>query len=181
MNVNSYRDPLAPDVEVSTRDQWISQEAYSEVVQKSIVPCTDVVFLNKKEKVLYLGKRSVLPMKGIWFMGGRMFFNDRSPQESIARCVEMETGVRIKLERFEFICTNLYSWIKVAQGDFPGKNLGLTYGCDITAAEVEQISHGLSATEYDKEFGLQRFDRARLVDAKVHPAIIDIYDQLFPK
>lgn len=178
----AYRDPLAPDVDVAIRDQWVSQASYLETAMKMVIPCTDAVVLLKGDhKALWLGKRTILPMRGIWCIGGRIFFNDRTLEESVARCVELETGLRLLPERFSYVCANFYSWIKVAQGDFPGKNIAAVYKCEVTEAELNQMSHGLSQTEYDRGFGLQRFDRARLVDESVHQAMVDIYDRIFPK
>jgi ADP-ribose pyrophosphatase YjhB (NUDIX family) len=177
--VRSYSDPLAPDEDVRVRDQWISNSTYAEMVEKSIIPCTDSVLIVANDQALYLGKRNAYPMKGVWCLGGRIFFNDRTMEESVARCVELETGLRIKTDRFIYVCTNHYSWVKVAQGDFYGKNLAATYVCEVTKEELEKMAHGLSEKEYDREFGLQRFDRQRLIDEHVHQAMIDVYDDLF--
>lgn len=177
--VRMYHDPLAPDYDVCVRDQWISPEAYSEVVQKMPIPCTDSLFTVKGEKAIYLGKRSAYPMKGIWCFGGRLFFNDRSLEESIARCIELETSYRIEASRFRFVATHYYAWVKTAQGDHGGKNLAVTFVCEVTEDEIAAMTRGLVASEYDREFGIQRFDRRRLVDEKVHTALIDLYDDLY--
>lgn len=179
--VRAYRDLLAPDVEVNVRDQWIGDAAYLELVQKTPIPCTDVVLTMGNDRAIYLGKRSTFPMCGIWGFGGRIFFNDKTLEESVARCLQLETGVHLKSKRFVYVCTHFYSWVKVAQGDFPGKNLAITYSCRVTEAEMSKMVHGLSAKEYDREFGIQRFDRIRLIDEAVHPAMLDIYDELFPQ
>jgi len=175
----SYQDPIAPDVDVRISNEWMSAETYCEVAQKMIIPCTDIVFYQRNNQTIYLGKRLVFPMKGIWFFGGRMFFNDRTPEDSSSRCIETETGLRIDPERFVLIRTNLYSWLKTAQSNAPGKNLVMTHGCEVTDEEIIKMLHGLSEKEYDLDFGIQRFDRSRLIDQNVHLAIVDIYDQLF--
>lgn len=178
--IRTYADPEAPEVTVRIKDQWISDSSYRETVQKMIIPCTDVILTRAGDQALFLGKRSTYPMKGIWCLGGRIFFNDLTPEDSIARCLNLETGVSIPAKRFEYLCTNFYSWTKVAQGDFFGKNMAATYHCVVTDEELHTMACGLVAAEYDKEFGLQRFDRARLVDERVHQAMLDIFDQLFP-
>lgn len=179
MKAISYLDPLS-DQPVRIADQFISAETYLEVVQKLIIPCVDTVFTVKGEKALYLAKRLALPLQGIWLLGGRMFFNDRTPEESISRSVKSETGLEISPNRFTFVRTNLYSWVRVAQGDFPGRSIGLTYSCEVTAEEISQMAAGLAASEYDTKFGIQRFNCQRLASAGVHPALIDLFNQMFP-
>jgi len=120
-------------------------------------------------------------MAGVWCLGGRVFFNDDSPEVSIARCVKLETGVSLDPKRFVYLRTNLYSWVKVAQGDFGGKNFAATYNVEVSSEELTQMAHGLKKEEYDPVFGFQRFCRERLVDESVHPAMLDIYDQLWTK
>lgn len=178
--VKSYRD-IEQTEDVITANQWLSKETYDEVVQKMVITCTDVVFCVEGDQAIYLGKRVALPMAGLWVFGGRMLFNDASPEEAIARCVKVETGILIDSERFQYVTTNFYSWTKVAQGSFPGKSIGMTYQCVVTKEEINELAQGLSETEYDKEFGIQRFDRARLIEENAHPAMLDLYNQIFNK
>jgi len=143
------------------------------------VICTDVVFFIKDEKAIYLGKRSVFPMQGIWVFGGRVQFNDNNFEEAISRLMKGETGYDFDPKRFQYLCTNSYAWVKTAQGDFPGKNVSITHSCEITKEELEKIAQGLNPKEYDVEFGIQRFDHERLIKEKVHPALMDMYLRLF--
>lgn len=177
----TYPDPLAAGVETRIRDQWISDPTYAEMVQKMPIPCTDaIITLRGDDGAVYLGKRCVYPMMGIWCLGGRIFFNDQTMEESVARCVQIETGCRFEESRFRYLCTNLYSWIKTAQGDFPGKNLAPLFLLEVEQDELAAMSRGLKPAEYDPAFGLQRFNRTRLIDEQVHPAMINAFDQLFP-
>lgn len=179
-SIKSYTDPLAPGVTPTARDSWISDTAYNETVRKMPIPCTDaLITLAGDDQAVYLGKRSAFPMQGIWCLGGRIFFNDQSMEESIARCVEIETGCRFAPERFKYLRTNMYSWVKTAQGDFPGKNLAPLYRLEVTTEEMQAMSAGLKPSEYDPTFGLQRFSRSRLLDERVHEAMLDAFDQLF--
>ncbi len=41
--LRTYRDPLDPGRVARARDQWVSNETYTEMVQKTVIPCTDVV------------------------------------------------------------------------------------------------------------------------------------------
>ncbi len=180
MNVRSYQDPTAPNIDVRIDDQFLSKSMYSEVVKKIIIPCTDVVFIMANDQAIYLAHRSVYPSAAPWVVGGRIFFNDVTPAYSMARCVRRETGMDIAPERFVFMYPVVYSWVQTQQGNHGGKNLALTFYCEITPEEKEHISASLITSEYLSDFGLQRFDRERLVKEKCHPALIDFFDTLYP-
>ena len=179
--VRYYSDPLDPKRMVLTRDPFISAESYKEMLEKTPIPCTDAVLTVRGDKALYLAKRSVYPMKGVWVLGGRIWFNDATLNDSIARCIEIETGCKFEAKRFKQLPTpHLCSWVRIRQGDFPGKNLIISFRLEITQAELQRMSCGLKPEEYEKEFGIQRFDRQRLIDEKCHPALVDLYDEIFP-
>lgn len=180
--LRSYRDPLEPGRAVRTRNEWISATTYAEMVEKTPIPCTDAILTRKGDNgAIYLAKRIAFPMAGIWCLGGRIFFNDETLEDSVSRCVYLETGVKINPARFECIGhLHLYSWVKTAQGDFGGKNLATTFRLEITDAEMEKMASGLQPKEYDQQFGIQRFDRRRLIDENVHPAMLDLFNDMFP-
>ena len=180
MQVRSYRDPRAPEQVVQTKNPFLSDAVYAEVVQKMPIPCTDVAFTIAGDRALYLAHRNIYPQPHIWVIGGRFFFNDETPAHAIARCVKREAGLDIALERFQFVFAAYYSWTRVTQGEHGGKNLSLTFACEITPEEKERISSSLVASEYLPGFGLQRFDRKRLVDEKCHPVLLDLFDALYP-
>ncbi len=174
-----FDDPIMPGVEVKIENQWIEDSVYAQIVEKTIITCTDTVFVIPGDTAIYLAKRSVLPMKGVWCFGGRMFFNDKTPQDSVSRCIKTETGLLIDPSRFVFVCMNLYSWVVVAQGNFPGRNLGITHMCYVNYEEIKQMLQRLNSSEYDMAFGIQRFDRDRLIHENVHKALLRIFDEIF--
>lgn len=181
-NLRSYRDPLAPGMVVRVRDEWISDTTYEEMVHKTPIPCTDAILIVPDDNAIYLGKRIAYPMAGIWCLGGRIFFNDETLEDSISRCTYLETGVKFNSARFESIGPpHLYSWVKTAQGEFGGKNLAITFTLKVSPKEIQEMAQGLQPKEYDRQFGLQRFSRERLVDEGVHPAMIDLFDDIFGK
>ena len=180
--LRTYRDPLDPGRVARTRDQWVSNETYTEMVQKTVIPCTDVVITIAGDTAIYLGKRVAFPMAGLWILGGRIWFNDESLEDSIARCLHLETGMQVNPERFVTLpVTHLYSWVKVAQGDFCGKNMAVTFKLEVTQEELAKMSASLHPKEYDREFGLQRFTLERLVDEHAHPALVDLFNDIFAK
>jgi len=179
--IRYYRDPLAPDQEVLTDHEWVDTDAYRQLVQRTVISCTDVVLtLVGDPNAIYLAKRCVFPQKGIWCFGGRLFFNDGTLPHSSARCLNTEAAVPINPDRFVWTKNpHLYSWVKTAQGDFGGKNLVLIFRLEVTPYELGQIARGLSPKEYDRVFGIQRFTRERLVDEKVHKAMHDAFNDIW--
>jgi hypothetical protein len=167
---------------VRIRDEWIGDGTYAEMVRKTPIPCTDAILTVSGERVIYLGKRVALPWANIWCLGGRIFFNDETLEGSISRCLRLETGVTINPARFEQVGPpHLYSWVKTAQGDFGGKNLVIVFKLEVTQREIKVLAKGLNPKEYDPQFGLQPFSRDRLVSENVHPAMIDLFDDIFGK
>lgn len=55
-----------------------------------------------------------------------------------------------------------------------------TFVVELTVAERVVLSTHCDPHEYDVTRGLQEFNRERCVQEHVHPAIIDLYDAIFP-
>jgi ADP-ribose pyrophosphatase YjhB (NUDIX family) len=184
--IRSYTiDPGFPDAPTTIEKPFLDGAIYLEMIRKTAIACADVVFVvrgagGRIERKLYLAKRNVFPMKGIWLIGGRIFFNDRTVTKSVQRSAKRETGIEFDSERFIPLATNLYTWGKVAQGDFPGKNLACTFLLVLRKDEVKTISNALIKEEYEAGFGLQGFTHARLVRENCHPMLLDLFDQIFP-
>jgi hypothetical protein len=178
--MNQNRAYAEDSANIQGKNPWIPNETYETILQSMVIPCVDIVLHTAEPGTIYLAKRIVLPMSSYWCLGGRIFFSDASMEEAATRAMNRESGLTFSPDRFKFLCNNLYSWGAIAQGPFTGRNLGVTFSCEATVEEIEQISAGLNETEFDKEFGLQRFDRQMLIDLNVHQAMIDIFDQLFP-
>lgn len=177
--ISVFNDPDSPGAPVTIEDSWIDDNIYLQIVQKTIIVCTDTVFIVEGEDAIYLAKRSVLPMKGIWCFGGRMLFNDPTPNDSVSRCVKRETGLLIDPKRFKQLSVNLYSWNRILQGDFPGRNLGIMFSCKVSLEEIDQMAKGLSDKEYDISFGIQPYNRFRVVEEKLHRALDNAYAACF--
>jgi hypothetical protein len=175
-----YSDPLDPGAPAPTENQFVSETAYAELVQKTVIACTDAIVTLSGDRAVYLAKRSIYPMKGVWVLGGRIFFNDATLADSVARCIKRETSQEFAKKRFRQLPTpHLYSWIKTAQGEFPGRNLAITFHLDASEAELENIGSHLTGAEYEQGFGIQRYTRERLLDEKCHPALLDLHDDIF--
>ena len=180
--IKTYTDPIDPIADVTTPDQWLSDEVYKEVVQKTVVTCSDaVVTCMNTPGCVYLAKRVAQPQKGLWYLGGRVQFNSATIADSIAINVKRETGMVFPSERFVFLTMNDYKFINSAQGNFPARSLSAVFVLELSKEELEQMSQSLLDTEYEPGFGLHPFNREQLVEADVHPAILDSFDLIWNK
>ena len=159
---------------------FLSDETYEQAMRGMIIVCTDGVIINRDRKTIYLAKRAIKPMQGLWWIGGR-----RLPSEnaltSVGRCFKRETGLDIRPNRFTFVDMAEYLWKDRQQvpQSAGSHNLCHTFAVELNYAELEQAKSGLEKQEYESKFGLQEFNRDRLVHAQVHPVILDIYDKIF--
>lgn len=158
----------------------LDEKIYAAAIESMVVACTDAVIVNAKKKTVYLGWRVAKPMQGWWIIGGRMFAGENQ-LDSIARCFERETSVAVDKNRFVLRCVNRYMWKDRQQipQDIGEDNLAYTFSVELTPDELRNASSSLDPDEYDKSIGLEEFDYERLQKEKVHPAIIDVYKDIF--
>ncbi len=178
--IKTYLDPLNPQASLVIDDTWLDDDLYMKVVKKTVVSCVDaVVTVKDVPDTVYLIRRAVYPMKGLWILGGRIQFNSVNIQDAISSNVMRETKVRFSPERFKLLTVNNYFWINCAQGNFPSKILAPLFHLEVSKEELSKISSGLIASEYEQGFGLQPFTREYLIRENVHPAILDAFDLIW--
>lgn len=178
--LKSYRDPRNPDKPVQIDQPHVSDELYAQVVRSFPIPTVDITLTATEGKVLYLARRKVYPAPEPWIIGGRIYFNDETIEDAVIRVMERETGMIVDPQRLTFVSIAYYSWLQIAQA-CPGKTISFNFKMDITEAERDSIAQHLVPSEYDVEYGLQSFDRSRLVRENCHPAIIDLFDEILLK
>ena len=137
-------DPNFPGVTVSPKRRRIPDDIYAEMVRDTVVCCADLACLveNKDGTVrpeFLLARRVEWPMPGVWVYGGRHFPDLHDPKDGLATVMKREIGLTIDPDRFAALRLNYYAWNKVAQGDFPGRNGVLTFGCVISEEEADAI------------------------------------------
>lgn len=160
----------------------LDEATYAEAITTFVIVCTDACIVNRARRTLWLARRAVKPMKGIWWIGGRRFAGEK-PAESMYRCFKRETGLDLPGNRFQFVLIAEYLWKDRQQEpqDEGSHNLAHTFAVELDAAELAQARTGLERGEYDRDFGLQEFTREQLVMAGAHSVIIDFYDAVFPR
>jgi hypothetical protein len=163
------------------RGRYVAEPAYQIVIDNMIMVCVDAVIINRKQRVFYLAKRVIRPMPGIWWMGGSRK-KGYSPLEGICCKFREETGVDLPGDRFTFVTMTEYLWQDREQQpqDKGSHNICHQFAVELTDDELKIIRECLNRGEYDHTFGLQVFDRDRLMIAKVHPVILEVFDKIFP-
>lgn len=162
------------------RGGFMSDAAYKKVLDNTIFVCTDVVIVNTEKRVVYLAKRIVNPMRGIFWIGGRRKKGE-TPLEGIQHNFERETGLDLPADRFKFVTIVEYIWqIREQKPQENGsQNVAHQFMIELTDEELDIVSQNLSTSEYDSEYGLQEFNRDRLKKEEIHPVIMDVFNKIF--
>jgi hypothetical protein len=159
---------------------YLSDENYAEAMESLVVVCADALFINRLRRSVFLAARRADPFMGPWLIGGRIFAGENE-KEGVRRCMERETGVDAESGRFNFFSMNRY--ISKLRKQLPKEKgsdtLAYTFFIELTPAELAWASQHLDPEEYDRAYGIQEFDRERLVREKVRQPIIDMYDLVF--
>lgn len=161
---------------------YLSDDAYAQAISSFIIVCTDVLIINTAQQTIALARRAVLPMRGLWYIGGRRRAGERA-EASMRRCFQRETGFDLPEDRFQFLGTAEYLWKNRAQepSNAGSHNLSYQFTVELNGHERSLVTTHLDPREYDVAFGLRDFTRADLVTANVHPVILDWYDAVFPR
>lgn len=151
---------------------------YGGALRRFIGVCVDIVPINSKRGTICLASRRSKPMTGWWWIGGGMLPNETYPEAAI-RSFKRETGIELSCDRLTLRALIDYLWKDRQQEP-------QTIGCHMQGAtfSVELSQEELSRVELDtNEYGsskLDVFSRKDLVINGVFPAILDVYDLIFP-
>lgn len=159
----------------------LSDDEYGRGLQCFVPACTDIVPINTHRRVIYLTRRASKPMTGWWWIGGRMAAYE-TKEAAAVRNFKRETGLelthnRLKLAAvFDYLCKNR---AQVPQ-EIGCHMLGYTFVVELTPEETASVGANLDKVEYESQDGLTAFSRELLASEGVFPAIIDLYDHVFP-
>ncbi len=160
----------------------LSDEEYTRGLQCFVPLCTDIVPVDRERKLIYLAKRSAKPMAGWWWLGGKM--NPSETKEGSAlRCLRRETGLVISEDRLTLVAFMDLHWKDREQNPQAiGCHMAdYIFAVEFSSKELGHIRENLEAQEYHVGEGLTPFDRKGLIEVEVFPAILDVYDTLFPR
>lgn len=159
----------------------LSDDEYGRGLQCFVPACTDIVPIDVEQKVIYLARRVSKSMTGWWWIGGRMA-PDETKEEAAVRNFKRETGLELHQNRLKLVAVFDYRFKNRAQPpqEIGCHMLGYTFTIELTTEEIVKISSNLEREEYEASAGLVAFSRENLVEEKVFPAILDLYDCVFP-
>ena len=146
--------------------KFLSEPVYAEAIGALVIDCTDAVIVDWGERVFYLAKRAVKPMKGIWVIGGRRSAGEPLP-DSMCRCFKRETGLDLPRGRFTYIAGQDCIWKDREQEP---QDAGSHNFCHRFAVELTSEERGRAT---------RPFSRKDLVAANVHQSLIDLYHLVF--
>lgn len=172
----TYREENARRIP-STR---LSDEEYGEALRRFIGVCADIVIMNSARREIYLARRRSKPMTGWWWLGGGNLVNETS-QEAAARNFTRETKLIIDPSRFVYRVDIDYFWKDRQQEpqNYGCHMEGKTFTVELRDEEIDSIK--LDPDEFDASEGLTPFTREMLVREGVYPAILNLYDLIFPE
>jgi len=177
--------PLRPvkryqeDPNHTIKSVWLDDPTYAAAMTAFVLVCTDAVIVDRRRRTIWLATRAILPMRGLWVIGGRRLAGE-TIAASIQRCFARETSLTIPRERFKYLRQNEYLWSTRQQlpQDVGSHNLVDVFAIQLKKEEREAASRSLVGAEYEP-VGLQEFSRRALLDANVHEALVDLYDSVF--
>ena len=157
----------------------LSDDEYEKVLRCLVLACTDIVIIDRDKQIFYLANRISKPMTGWWWIGGRMGAGE-TKEEAAMRNFKRETGLNLSSDRLRLVAVFDYFWKDRQQvpQEVGCHMLAYTFVVELTAEELAAI--GLEKSEYEASAGLTAFNREQLIKEKVFPAILDLYDLIFP-
>jgi ADP-ribose pyrophosphatase YjhB (NUDIX family) len=160
---------------------YLDGNDYQKAVSAMIGVCADAVIIDIEKRLFYLPRRIVKPMKGYWSIGGRRFPGE-SALKAVSRNFERETTLKIAPGRFLPISTIEVIWKdrKEAPTTVGKHDLIQFFTVALGKKELERASRNLCTAEYEAG-SLEPFDRIKMTQKRLHPALIDIYDRVFPR
>jgi len=157
----------------------MSDSLYAKAIASLIVVCSDAIIVDYEKKLIYLAKRSVKPMQGYWTIGGRRKAGDSS-HDSIVKTFLRETSIVTKRNQFSYISTKEVIWkdrkerpINIGKHD-----LIQFFAIELSKAQLSKASNNLCKNEYEPS-GLKGFDKSSLKINKIHPLMLEIYNEIF--
>jgi ADP-ribose pyrophosphatase YjhB (NUDIX family) len=139
-----YQDPNFKHARVRLTD-----DEYARAMQAFPILCADVVFIRTDERMLYLADRIIHPVKGWWWIGGRIYRGE-TYEDAAIRKIHEDTGLQLSADRLVYVETvRLLSGVRQqAPQDIGADTVTLTYAVEITPEELAVANAGLDPEEY---------------------------------
>lgn len=165
-----------PELQLSS--QFVDPAVYAQAIESLIIVCTDIVFINRQHKTLYLVKRKAKP-SATWYMFGGRMKRGETETEAALRNLKKETGLTLTADRLTYWNIGRFWWKDRQQEpqDRGVDALAFMFIVEPTAEELAAIQ--LDPEEYEAEIGVRAFSQDELAAEKVHPIFLEIYNAIF--
>ncbi len=176
--VQDFREPgFAP-----FKKTFLSDDAYAEALSAMLPMCVDAVPIRRTAREILLSRRSILPAKDWWWIGGRMCAGGETKEEAMVRIFKQDTGLELNAERFTLVAVLDHQWKDRQQ--FP-QNRGshtpaYTFIVELSADEEEVAAANLETKEYVSHV-LRGFNYTQIVQTGMLPQVLAVYDHIFPQ
>lgn len=179
MKITKY-DEIYVEDQHKIKGVRLDDDAYQKAIGAMICVCADAIIIDIDKPIFYLPRRKSKPMKGYWSIGGRRLSGE-SASMAIARNFERETTVKIMPKRFCPVSSIEVIWKdrKEAPTTIGKHDLIQFFTIKLNKKEFTQASANICKMEYVAG-SLEPFDRMKMITKGLHPALIDIYDKVFP-
>ena len=152
--------------------RFLSPDIYGPVVRDNVVrACIDCLVLNPIGLIV-LGKRRIEPWPDWWTFGGRIIPGD-SPEESCARTIQRDLGIKVASDRFFFLdfLSNAFAKRQEPPQENGCHDINLFHGIFLGLDETAAIK--CERGEYS-ETGW--FSKKNILKGSFHPAIQKIIE-----
>jgi len=169
------------DTEFHMSPDSLPDDLYEQAISSLVIVCADALFVNRAMRTVFLARRTVKPMTGLWFLGGRLQAGEQA-DVGMARILKRETSLALPAERFKFLAMHRYFFKdrKQEPQDKGCDTLAFTFFAEIQPDELTIATVHLTSDEYDTSSGFKEYNRDALIAEGARQAIIDAYDSVFP-
>jgi len=117
---------------------FLNDKLYKEIMEYSIIPTVDVLFVGDKRKIL-LWLRGNKPLKWVYYFPGGRIEKGETIQQAVIRKMEEELWYVVDVNRLillniydDFFCESIYEWVTL-------QNITITYVYLLEDNEINSI------------------------------------------
>lgn len=175
--MREFVEPGAEDI--GRHNVALNDEKYREAMLAFPVACTDIIAINRRQRVFYLAHRNILPKKTWWCFGGRTLRGETWFASAI-RKMKLETGLELSADRLTPIAFHRY--IMKTRQQMPQEagadNPVVVFIFEPTSVELDIMFGNLDQKEY-LDGGIRSFTREQMIAANVEPEILALHHDVF--
>jgi ADP-ribose pyrophosphatase YjhB (NUDIX family) len=143
----------------------LSEQAYSEALDRFIRVCVDVLFINRERKSFYLMRRTTKPVKNWYLLGGSRFPGE-TKEAALSRVLNREINMPTDVSQ-RLLEEKKIAWVARYEmffkdreenpQDHPTHAMSDTYAYEPNVEELETLRAGLNPEDFDVEAGIREF------------------------